>query len=88
MTESDCKQDEGVVRRKGLVCFAFCFARNAGDLALGVAVMGVALTSHDLLLTPSLFLPIALGIGGMLAARKVAASKSSPTEKGEPWSFA
>ncbi|TGV83464.1 hypothetical protein EN801_032200 [Mesorhizobium sp. M00.F.Ca.ET.158.01.1.1] len=72
----------------GLVCFAFCFARNAGDLALGVAVLGVMLTSHDLLLTPSLFLPIALGIGGMLAARKVAASKSSPTEKGEPWSFA
>ncbi|TGQ90922.1 hypothetical protein EN851_17215 [Mesorhizobium sp. M8A.F.Ca.ET.208.01.1.1] len=72
----------------GLVCFAFCFARNAGDLAIGVAVMGVALTSHDLLLTPSLFLPIALGIGGMLAARKLAAAKPSPTEKGEPWSFA
>ncbi|MBZ9756903.1 alanine and proline-rich secreted protein Apa [Mesorhizobium sp. ESP6-5] len=71
----------------GLVCFAFCFSRNAGDLALGVAVGGVMLTSHDLLLTPSLFLPIALGIGGMLAATKVAAEKPTPTGKGERWSF-
>ncbi|TPI35057.1 hypothetical protein FJW08_00680 [Mesorhizobium sp. B3-2-1] len=68
-----------------IVSFAFCFARNADDLALGVAVVGVMLTSHDLLLTPSLFLPIALGIGGMLAARKVAVEMPSPTE---PWSFA
>jgi hypothetical protein len=32
-------------------------------------LIGVMLTSHDIMVTPSLFLPVALGIGGMLAAR-------------------
>ncbi|MDX8513976.1 hypothetical protein [Mesorhizobium captivum] len=72
----------------GLVGFAFCFGRNADDLALGVAVVGVMLTSHDFLLTPSLFLPVALGIGGMLAERRASALKLSPAGKGEPRSFA
>ncbi|TIQ40738.1 MAG: hypothetical protein E5X49_22315 [Mesorhizobium sp.] len=71
----------------GLVGFAFCFARNAGDLALGIALVGVMLTSHDVLLTPSLFLPVALGIGGMLAERRASARKWSPG-RGEPWCFA
>ncbi|MDX8520160.1 hypothetical protein [Mesorhizobium dulcispinae] len=71
----------------GLVGFAFCFARNAGDLALGIALVGVMLTSHDILLTPSLLLPVTLGIGGMLAGRRVPAPKSSPARNGESWSF-
>jgi hypothetical protein len=53
----------------GLVGFAFYFARDPDDLPLGVALIGVMLTSHDIMVTPSLFLPVALGIGGMLAAR-------------------
>ncbi len=72
----------------GLIGFAFCFARNVGDLALGMALIGVMLTSHDILLTPSLFLPVALGIGGMLAERRVPIRKSSQAERGRPWSFA
>ncbi|RRI05408.1 hypothetical protein EH240_05840 [Mesorhizobium tamadayense] len=71
----------------GLVGFAFCFARDAGDLAIGVALIGVMLTSHDILLTPSLFLPVALAIGGMLAERRASARKSSPAGSGQPWSF-
>lgn len=67
----------------GLIGFAFLFARDARDLPLGVAVVGVMLTSHDIVLTPSLFLPVALGIGGMLAARKGPAQ-----EQGSTWSFA
>lgn len=67
----------------GLVGFAFLFARDARDLPLGIAVVGVMLTSHDILLTPSLFLPVALGIGGMLAARKGTAQ-----EKRATWSSA
>ncbi|MDX8466851.1 O-antigen ligase family protein [Mesorhizobium sp. VK23B] len=72
----------------GLVGFAFCFARNAGDLGLGIALVGVMLTSHDILLTPSLFLPVALGIGGMLAERRASARKSSTATNRESWSFA
>ncbi|MDX8455994.1 hypothetical protein RFM98_24995 [Mesorhizobium sp. VK9D] len=72
----------------GLVGFAFCFARNADHLTLGIALVGVMLTSHDILLTPSLFLPVALGIGGMLAERRGPARHSSPTGRSEPWSFA
>ncbi|AZO25009.1 hypothetical protein EJ070_33025 [Mesorhizobium sp. M1E.F.Ca.ET.045.02.1.1] len=53
----------------GLLGFAFCFMRDAEDLPLGIALAGVMLTSHDVLLTPSLFVPVAIGIGGMLAAR-------------------
>ncbi|RUW47583.1 hypothetical protein EOA32_28410 [Mesorhizobium sp. M1A.F.Ca.ET.072.01.1.1] len=67
----------------GLVGFAFCFVRDARDLPLGVAVLGVMLTSHDVLLTPSLFLPVALGIGGMLAV------KAEPAQNRRTgWSFA
>ncbi len=72
----------------GLVGFAFCFVRSAGDLALGVALVGVMLTSHDLLLTPSLFLPVALGIGSMLAERRGFAKSHSLVKKGEHWSVA
>ncbi|TGP22979.1 hypothetical protein EN827_15370 [Mesorhizobium sp. M1D.F.Ca.ET.184.01.1.1] len=71
----------------GLAAFAFYFVREARDLAVGIAVIGVMMTSHDLLLTPSLFIPVALGIGGMLAAR-VPAQQSSPTRKRTSWSFA
>lgn len=53
----------------GVVAFTFWFVRDASDLPLGVALVGVMLTSHDLLLTPSLFLPAALGVGGMIAGR-------------------
>ena len=67
----------------GLVGFAFLFARDARDLPLGIAVVGVMLTSHDILLTPSLFLPVAIGIGGMLAVRTGPAQ-----EQGSTWSFA
>ncbi|RWG75440.1 MAG: hypothetical protein EOQ66_00155 [Mesorhizobium sp.] len=67
----------------GLVAFAFCFVRGAKDLPLGIAVLGVMLTSHDILLTPSLFLPIALGIGGMLSVRV-----ASPQNQRAAWSFA
>ncbi|RWF42412.1 MAG: hypothetical protein EOS65_09055 [Mesorhizobium sp.] len=70
----------------GLVGFAFCFVRDARDLPLGIAVVGVMLTSHDLLLTPSLFLPVAIGIGGMHAERRF--SKSSRAGRGELWSLA
>ncbi|QKD05209.1 hypothetical protein EB235_30070 [Mesorhizobium loti R88b] len=72
----------------GLVGFAFCFARSAGDLALGVALVGVMMTSHDILLTPSLFLPVALGIGGMLAERRGFSQNYSSVREGEPRSFA
>ncbi|AZO74473.1 MAG: hypothetical protein E5V92_03895 [Mesorhizobium sp.] len=72
----------------GLVGFAFCFARNPGDLGLGIAIVGVMLTSHDILLTPSLFLPVALGIGGMLAERRASARKLSTARNSESWSFA
>ncbi|TGS10229.1 hypothetical protein EN852_027655 [Mesorhizobium sp. M2E.F.Ca.ET.209.01.1.1] len=70
----------------GLAGFTFCFVRDAKDLPLGIAVVGVMLTSHDLLLTPSLFLPVALGIGAMLAERSV--SNSSSVGRGGRWSFA
>jgi len=53
-----------------VVAFVFYPVRDAGDLPLGLATLGTMLTSHDILLTPSLFLPIALGIAGMLAGRK------------------
>lgn len=57
-----------------LAVVGFCFypARDAGDLPLGVAAIGVMLTSHDILLNPSLFLPLALGIAGMIAGRQEA----------------
>ncbi|MBZ9851951.1 hypothetical protein LB565_28620 [Mesorhizobium sp. CA14] len=71
-----------------LVGFTFCFARSAGDLGLGISVTGVMLTSHDVLLTPSLFLPVALGIGGMIAERKGTTRQSPPTGEGAPWGFA
>ncbi|MER9457483.1 hypothetical protein [Mesorhizobium sp. M0478] len=72
----------------GLVASAFWYVRSAGDLALGVALVGVMLTSHDLLLTPSLFLPVALGIGGMLAERRGFTETHSSAKKGEHRSFA
>jgi hypothetical protein len=53
-----------------VVVFVFYPVRDASDLPLGFATIGTMLTSHDILLTPSLFLPIALGIAGMLAGRK------------------
>lgn len=61
----------------GVVGFAFCFVRDARDLPLGIAVLGVMLTSHDLMLNPSLFLPVANGIGGMLVARMAPAQNGS-----------
>lgn len=48
----------------------FYSIRDPRDLPLGLAAIGTMLTSHDILLTPSLFLPIALGIGGMLAGKE------------------
>ncbi|BCG93194.1 hypothetical protein MesoLj131a_20580 [Mesorhizobium sp. 131-2-1] len=38
------------------------------------------LTSHDVLLTPSLFIPVAIGIGSMLAA------KTNPSRSSEAYS--
>jgi hypothetical protein len=52
-----------------LVALALFAAHDARDLPLAVAAIGTMATSHDILLTPSLFLPIALGIGGMIAGR-------------------
>jgi hypothetical protein len=49
------------------VALAFYAARDAGDLPVAMAAIGTMVTSHDILLTPSLFLPIAIGIAGMLA---------------------
>lgn len=72
----------------GLAGFAFCFVRHSRDLPLGIAVVGVMLTSHDLLLTPSLFLPVALGIGGLLAERRQCAQNDWSAAKGERRSFA
>jgi hypothetical protein len=51
-----------------LVVLAFRAARDARDLPLSIALAGAMATSHDILLTPSLFLPIAIGIGGMIAS--------------------
>jgi hypothetical protein len=50
-----------------LVALALYSVRDARDLPLPVAMLGTMTTSHDILLTPSLFLPIAIGIGGMIA---------------------
>ena len=50
-----------------LVALSLYTVRDARDLPLPVAAIGTMATSHDILLTPSLFLPIAIGIGGMLA---------------------
>lgn len=60
----------------GVVALTLYAARDVRDLPLGVAVVGTMATSHDILLTPSLFLPIAIGIGGMLALQ--------PASRGEP----
>jgi hypothetical protein len=51
-----------------LVVLALYSGRDARDLPLPVAMLGTMATSHDILLTPSLFLPIAIGIGGMIAS--------------------
>jgi len=64
----------------GFLVFAFWFVRDAEDLPLGVALLGVMLTSHDVLLTPSLFIPVAIGIGSMLAA------KTNPSRSREAYS--
>jgi hypothetical protein len=61
----------------GFLALAFCFARDASDLPLGIAVAGVMLTSHDILFTPSLFIPVALGAGSMLAGRMATLEPSS-----------
>lgn len=52
-----------------LVGGALLLARDARDLPVAIVAAGTMATSHDILLTPSLFLPLAIGIGGMLAAR-------------------
>ncbi|RWX59664.1 hypothetical protein EN780_33940 [Mesorhizobium sp. M4B.F.Ca.ET.089.01.1.1] len=64
----------------GFLVFAFSLVRDAEDLPLGVALSGVMLTSHDVLLTPSLFIPVAIGIGSMLAA------KTNPSRSREAYS--
>ncbi|RVC83563.1 hypothetical protein EN745_02130 [Mesorhizobium sp. M4A.F.Ca.ET.022.05.2.1] len=64
----------------GFLVSAFWFVRDAEDLPLGVALLGVMLTSHDVLLTPSLFIPVAIGIGSMLAA------KTNPSRSREAYS--
>ncbi|HWB15760.1 MAG TPA: glycosyltransferase [Vicinamibacterales bacterium] len=51
----------------GLVALTAYAARDARDLPLTVAVIGTMATSHDILLTPSLLLPIAIGLGGLIA---------------------
>ncbi len=51
-----------------LVGGAMYLARDARDLPVAIVAAGTMATSHDILLTPSLFLPLAIGIGGMLAA--------------------
>jgi hypothetical protein len=50
-----------------IVGLAVRAARGPADWAVAVAATGVMLTSHDVLVTPSLLLPIAIGIGGMIA---------------------
>lgn len=52
----------------GLALYA---TRDARDLPVVIAVVGTMATSHDILLTPSLFLSIAIGIGGMIAREPV-----------------
>lgn len=49
-----------------LVALSLYLVCDPSDLPLSVAMAGVMATSHDILLTPSLLLPIAIGIGGML----------------------
>ncbi|MGC4083769.1 MAG: hypothetical protein QM736_17070 [Vicinamibacterales bacterium] len=49
-----------------LAALALCAARDVRDVPLSIAVVGTMATSHDILVTPSLVLPIAIGIGGML----------------------
>lgn len=51
-----------------LVAVTFSSVRDPRDLPLPVAMVGLMTVSHDILLTPSLFLPIAIGIGGMMAS--------------------
>ena len=54
-----------------VVVFVFYPVRDAGDLPLGFATIGTMLGPRMISFsTPSLFLPIALGIAGMLAGRK------------------
>lgn len=60
-----------------LVAGAVYLARDARDLPIAIAAAGTMATSHDILLTPSLLLPLALGIGGMLAARPDTAAPES-----------
>jgi len=57
-----------------LIGFVFFRVRDRGDLPLGIVALGTMLTGHDILLNPSLFLPLALGIAGMIAGREESAA--------------
>lgn len=52
-----------------LVGLTLYHAQDARDLPLAIAAVGTMATSHDILITPSLFVPIALGIGGLIGRR-------------------
>jgi glycosyltransferase involved in cell wall biosynthesis len=49
----------------GLVVLTVFAARDARDLPLAIAVTGTMATSHDILLTSSLLLPVAIGLAGL-----------------------